>query len=154
MVELQPGPAWEVTPELRADCIVLNLIKTSAMMAEPAAMRGVHLEAASGSPPVEPADKDSVEDTKRELFRHTAQRVQRPVGVHVSQARGEPPKPPPGEKLARVNLGALAVQELPNARLNFKRFINVAKCAAHLWIKDTTSAKKMDVDHLLVGVGE
>ena len=38
MVELQPGPTREVSPEFRTNGIVLNLIQTSALMAEPAAI--------------------------------------------------------------------------------------------------------------------
>ena len=66
------------------------------MMAEPAAMGRIHLEATGGSPPIEPTDKDSMQDAEGELFCDTVQGVQRPVGMHIGQARGKPPKPPPG----------------------------------------------------------
>ena len=54
-IKMQPSPARETIPQLRADSIVLDLILASAVMAEPTAKGRDNLEAPGGSPAIEPA---------------------------------------------------------------------------------------------------
>ena len=90
VLNIQTSPGREVTPKLGADCIVLDLVLTSAKVPEPAGEGRINLKAAGGSPAIEPAKQNGMQDTKRDLRGDGAKSLKSIIGAGVGDALTKP----------------------------------------------------------------